>query len=167
MIEKTSSLLQDVIDRAVEKQFNDFLIANNFDPDTMSEEEKNKHKATYITDLYAGTTLTPDSILNVLSSENPTDSVKAKIIDDHDSAPVCVDVTCEAPWIDIWALDGNKYCVEKFGKTTANNDLCDGIPGAQTFYFEAGDENNLENIFDHFKFLIKPGNSGQKCKVSD
>ena len=149
--------MQDVIDHAVEKQFNDFLIANNFDPDTMSEEEKNKHKATYITDLYAGTTLTPDSILNVLSSENPTDSVKAQIIDDHDSAPVCVDVTCEAPWIDIWALDGNKYCVEKFGKTTANNDLCDGIPGAQTFYFEAGDENNLENIFDHFKFLIKPG----------
>ena len=149
--------MQDVIDHAVEKQFNDYLIANNFDPDTMSEEEKNKHKATYITDLYAGTTLTPDSILNVLSSENPTDSVKAKIIDDHDSAPVCVDVTCEAPWIDIWALDGNKYCVEKFGKTTANNDLCDGIPGAQTFYFEAGDENNLENIFDHFKFLIKPG----------
>ena len=69
-----SSLLQDVIDHAVEKQFNDYLIANNFDPDTMSEEEKNKHKATYITDLYAGTTLTPDSILNVLSSENPTRS---------------------------------------------------------------------------------------------
>ena len=146
--------MQDVIDHAVEKQFNDYLIANNFDPDTMSEEEKNKHKATYITDLYAGTTLTPDSILNVLSSENPTDSVKAKIIDDHDSAPVCVDVTCEAPWIDIWALDGNKYCVEKFGKTTAKNDLCDGIPGAQTFYFEAGDETILDNSFDHFRYLI-------------
>ena len=145
--------MQDVIDRAVEKQFNDYLIANNFDPDTMSEEEKNKHKATYITDLYAGTTLTPDSILNVLSSENPTDSVKAKIIDDHDSAPVCVDVTCEAPWIDIWALDGNKYCVEKFGKTTAKNDLCDGIPGAETIYF-AADGGNRENFFDHFKFLI-------------
>ena len=145
--------MQDVIDHAVEKQFNDYLIAKNFDPDTMSEEKKKQHKATYITDLYAGTTLTPDSILNVLSSENPTDSVKAKIIDDHDSAPVCVDVTCEAPWIDIWALDGNKYCVKKFGLTTGNNDLCDGIPEAQTFYFEAGDETILDNSFDHFRYL--------------
>ena len=143
--------MQDVIDHAVEKQFNDYLIANNFDPDTMSEEEKNKHKATYITDLYAGTTLTPDSILNVLSSENPTDSVKAKIIDDH--VPVCVDVTCEAPWIDIWQLDGNKYCVRKFGKTTGKNDLCDGIPGAETIYF-AADGDYRDNFFDHFKFLI-------------
>ena len=142
--------MQDVIDRAVEKQFNDYLIANNFNPDTMSEEKKKEHKATYITDLYAGTTLTPDSILNVLSSENPTNTVKAKIIDD--SASVCVDVTCEAPWIDIWAMDGNKYCVEKFGLTTGKNDLCDGIPGAQTFYFAPGDD--LENYIDHFKFLI-------------
>ena len=118
----------------------------------MSEEKKKEHKATYITDLYAGTTLTPDSILNVLSSENPTNTVKAKIIDDH--APVCVDVTCEAPWIDIWALDGNKYCVKKFGLTTGNNDLCGGIPGAQTFYFEKGDENILDNSDDHFRYLI-------------
>ena len=143
--------MQDVIDRAVEKQFNDYLIANNFDPDTMSEEKKKEHKASYITDLYAGTTLTPDSILNALSSENPTNTVKAKIIED--SAPVCVDVTCEAPWINIWARDGNKYCVKKFGLTTGKNDLCDGIPDAQTFFFAPGDD--TEKFSDHFMFLIE------------
>ena len=129
----------------------------------MSEQKKKEHNAIYITDLYAGTTLTPDSILNVLSSENPTNSVKAKIIDA--AVPVCVDVTCEAPWVDIWALDGNKYCVEKFGKTTAKNDLCDEIPGAQTFYFEADDEDNIDNFWDHFKFLIveTPYQTGNSC----
>ena len=115
------------------------------------KKRKEKYKAKYITDIYAGTTLTPDSILNVLSSENPTNTVKAKIIED--SAPVCVDVTCEAPWIDIWARDGNKYCVKKFGLTTGNNDMCDGIPGAQTFYFAPGDD--TEKFSDHFMFLIE------------
>ena len=146
--------MQDVIDSAVEKQFNDYLIANNFDPNTMSEEKKKEHKASYMTDLYAGTTLTPDSILNVLTSENPTNTVKAKII--TDPASVCVDVTCEAPWINIWGLDGKKYCVEKFGLTTGKNDLCDGIPGAQTLYFAASDKDKQKT---HFRFLIRQINN--------
>ena len=110
----------------------------------MSEEKKKEHKSSYITDLYAGTTLTPDSILNVLTSDHPTNTVKTKII--TDPASVCKEVTCEAPWIERSSSDGSKYCVQKLGKTTGKNDLCDGIPGAQTIYFVNDNKQFLDNV---------------------
>ena len=64
----------------------------------MSDDQKTAYRNSYNQELYPGTTMPPNQMINALSSENPTQTIQAKLVTDPDS--VCVDVpsTCEAPW---------------------------------------------------------------------
>ena len=64
------------------KQFYDYLISQDLDPYSMSEEEKETHKDSYKQELYPGSTTEPGSIVNTLTSNNPTETIKAKIVTD-------------------------------------------------------------------------------------
>ena len=64
--------------------------SKNLDPDTMTEAEKSVLESNYTQQLYPGSTATPGSMINVLTSENPSESIKAKLV--TDPASVCVDI---------------------------------------------------------------------------
>ena len=94
----------------------------------MSEADREAAEVAYTQALYPGSTTAPQSLINVLNSENPTETIKAKIVTDPKS--VCVDVpsTCEGPWFTLTTLITNPeledVCVANFGKTKASEDLC-------------------------------------------
>ena len=48
----------------------------------MSEEEKETHKDSYKQELYPGSATEPGSLVNTLTSNNPTETIKAKIVID-------------------------------------------------------------------------------------
>ena len=118
-------------------QFNDYLTSQNLDPYTMSEDERKALEKNYTQQLYPGSTATPGSMINVLTSENPSETIKAKIVTDPKS--VCVDIPsgCEAPWfLPTSGVPGmDDVCVANFGKTTSSNDLC-ANEGGETMYFD-------------------------------
>ena len=92
----SQGMVQAILDKALEKQFNDFLVANNHDPDTITDEVKKALKETYVTDKYPGAISSPDSLVNAMVSDNPDEAIKSKLITDPASA--CVDdYYCEAP----------------------------------------------------------------------
>jgi hypothetical protein len=119
----------------LEKQFNDFLMSKNLDPLNMSKDQKKEYENSYIHELYPGATISPYQMINTLNSANPTKTIQAKIVTDPHS--VCVDVpeTCEAPWFEpLQKIPGRPFCLGKFDKTTANDDLC-AEAGGETIYF--------------------------------
>ena len=70
------------MERALTKQFNDYLISQDLDPYSMSEEERETYKDSYKQELYPGSATEPGSIVNTLTSNNPTETTKAKIVTD-------------------------------------------------------------------------------------
>lgn len=132
--------LQDVIDKSLVNQFNNYLKKQNLDPYTMSEAEREAAEDAYTQALYPGSTTAPQSMINVLTSENPTETIKAKIVTDPNS--VCVDVpsTCEAPWFTPTTVFANPelydVCIANFGQTKANDDLC-LENGGETIMFDS------------------------------
>ena len=135
-----SNHFQDVIDKSLVHQFNNYLKKQNLDPDTMSEEDKKAAEDAYTKALYPGSTTAPQSLINVLTSENPTETIKAKIVTDPNS--VCVDVpfTCETPWFSPSPVIANPelmdVCVANYGKTKASEDLC-LENGGETIMFDS------------------------------
>ena len=101
----------------------------------MSEDQKTAYRNSYNQELYPGTTMPPHQMINALSSENPTQTIQAKLVTDPDS--VCVDVpsTCEAPWFNpLSPITGRPFCFAKFGKSTNGKDEC-AEAGGETVYF--------------------------------
>ena len=101
----------------------------------MSDEQKKQYEKSYNQELYPGATIPPHQMINALESSNPTKTIQAKIVTDPDS--VCVDVpeTCEAPWLEpLMGIPGRPFCLGKFGKTKADDDLC-AEAGGETIYF--------------------------------
>ena len=109
----------------------------------MSDEEKKAVEKNYIQKLYPGSTTNPRNMMSVLTSENPSETIKAKIV--TDPKLVCVDVTstCVAPWIEpTLPMESKPLCMANFGKTTANNDLCEE-EGGETISFNYEDHGLL------------------------
>ena len=102
----------------------------------MSEDQKTAYRNSYNQEMYPGTTMPPYQMINALSSENPTQTIQAKLVTDPDS--VCVDVpsTCEAPWFNpLSPITGRPFCFAKFGKSTNGKDEC-AEAGGETVYFK-------------------------------
>ena len=109
----------------------------------MSKEDMKAYESSYNEKLYPGSTSNPRNMMSVLTSENPSETIKAKIVTDPKS--VCVDVTseCLAPWIDpTLPIDSKPLCIANFGKTTAKNDLCEQ-EGGETILFTYEDHGLL------------------------
>ena len=106
----------------------------------MSEADREAYEDAYTQALYPGSTTAPQSMINVLTSENPTETIKAKIVTDPKS--VCVDVpsTCEAPWFTPTTVFANPelydVCIGNFGQSKANDDLC-LENGGETIMFDS------------------------------
>ena len=103
----------------------------------MTEDERKALENAYTQQLYPGSTTAPGSMINVMTSENPSETIKAKIVTDPKS--VCVDIPsgCVSPWvIPGTAIPGSseEVCIANFGKTTSQNDLC-ADEGGSTMYF--------------------------------
>ena len=96
----SQGMVQAILDKALEKQFNDFLVANNHDPDTITDEVRKTLEDSFVTDKYPGAISSPDSLVNAMVSDNPDEAIKSKLITDPASA--CVDdYKCEAPWFEL------------------------------------------------------------------
>ena len=106
----------------------------------MSEADREAYEDAYTQTLYPGSITAPQSLINVLTSEDPTETIKAKIVTDPKS--VCVDVpsTCEAPWFTPTTMMANPeltdVCIGNFGQTKANDDLC-LENGGETIMFDS------------------------------
>ena len=59
----SQGLIQDVIFQALDKQFDDYLVGEGLDPDTMTQEEKDAKKDAYTQALYPGAEASPDSMV--------------------------------------------------------------------------------------------------------
>ena len=118
-------------------QFNEYLKKQNLDPYSMSEEDRKAYQDAYTQALYPGSTTAPQSMINVMTSDNPSETIKAKIVTDPGS--VCVDVPsgCEAPWfLPTLGIPGfPDVCMANFGKSKAGIDLC-AENGGETMVFD-------------------------------
>ena len=106
----------------------------------MSEDQKRALESNYTQQLYPGSTTTPGSMINVLTSENPSETIKAKIV--TDPASVCVDIPsgCNPPWFNASGVVGSMpdLCIANLGETPAMDDLC-ADEGGETIYFASYD----------------------------
>ena len=127
-------------------------MSKNLDPLNMSKDQKKEYENSYIYELYPGATISPYQMINTLNSANPTKTIQAKIVTDPHS--VCVDVpeTCEAPWFEpLQKIPGRPFCLGKFDKTTANDDLC-AEAGGETIYFTK--ENTITDFGAKLSFSL-------------
>ena len=114
----------------------------------MSEDQKTAYRNSYNQELYPGTTMPPNQMINALSSENPSQTIQAKLVTDPDS--VCVDVpsTCEAPWFSpLSPITERPFCFAKFGKSTNEKDEC-AEAGGETVYFRF-DFDTSQHAYDY------------------
>ena len=130
----SQGIVQDVIDKALKKQFDDFVTSLGKDPTTLSTQERAQLQKNYTSDLYPGATTSPASLVNVLVSDNPTESIKSKVL--TDPAAACVDTPdgCEAPWFGNAAI--NDTCFANFGKTDNLQRLCEKNGGQRLGFFK-------------------------------
>ena len=71
-------------------------------------------------------------------ADDPTESIKAKVLTDPGSTCVDIPPTCEPPWFQIPHADDYLFpgfCFASFGQTTAIDDQC-LLNGGVTIYFE-------------------------------
>ena len=73
-------LIQDVIDKALIKQFNDYLVSQGLNPDNITEEAREKLKQSYSQSLYPGSQTPPDSMVKVLIADDPSSSIEASAL---------------------------------------------------------------------------------------
>ena len=73
-------LIQDVIDRALIKQFNDYLVSQGMNPDNITEEARETLKESYSQSLYPGSQTPPDSMVKVLIADDPSSSIEASAL---------------------------------------------------------------------------------------
>ena len=132
----SQGMVQAILDKALDKQFNDFLVANNHDPDTISDATRKELEQTFVSDKYPGAISSPDSLVNAMVSDNPDEAIKSKLITDPTSA--CVDdYACEAPWVDIGTgaqqfPEYSEYCFAFLELPDIHeNNLCEDIGGGR------------------------------------
>ena len=58
------------------KQFDDYLISQNLDPYNMSESDKEAYEKSYVEEKYPGSSSSPGSMVSVLTSPNPSQTLK-------------------------------------------------------------------------------------------
>ena len=114
----------------------------------MSDDERKALENNFTQQLYPGSTASPGNMINVMTSENPSETIKAKIVTDPNS--VCVDTPsgCEAPWfVPAMGVPGlDEVCVANLGMTTSGNDLCAEEGGeTMTFSYNYGIGPSLAN----------------------
>ena len=156
-------LIQGVIDRALEKQFNDYLVSKNIDPDTASAEEIQKQQDAYTADLYPGASTSPKSMVNVLVADDPSETIKSKELTDPGSNCVDVPSSCDNPWFQAnksETFQGFTFdkCFANFGKSKANEDECLNS-GGSTIYFE-----QFGSLQNELYYLMSEGNLFLHCE---
>jgi hypothetical protein len=73
-------LIQDVIDRALIKQFNDYLVSQGMNPENITDEARETLKESYSQSLYPGSQTPPDSMVKVLIADDPSSSIEASAL---------------------------------------------------------------------------------------
>jgi hypothetical protein len=124
-------------------------MSKNISSTNMSEDQRTAYRKSYNQELYPGTTMPPNQMINALSSENPTKTIQAKLVTDPNST-VCVDVpsTCEPPWYNpLSPITGRPFCFANFGKSTNGKDEC-AEAGGETVYFKF-DFDTLGHKYDY------------------
>ena len=80
----SQGLIQSVIDKALIKQFNDYLINQGVDLDNITNEEKKKLKEAYSQSLYPGSKTSPDNMVKVLISDDPSNTIASSALTNPD-----------------------------------------------------------------------------------
>ncbi len=112
----------------------------------------NKHSAPNVTvtvacfskDLYPGATTSPAKMVNVLTSDNPSETLEAQYITDPKAACVDVGTECESPWMDPNQTEIARNvdfgsCIANFGQGKGSDGLC-GINGGFKVSFSSKDD---------------------------
>ena len=165
-------LIQDVIDRALLKQFNNYLVSQGMDPDNITEETRETLKESYSQSLYPGSQTPPDSMVKVLIADDPSSSIEASALTNPEffdsisqttksSAEVTTTTTssltstpttcgCVAPFwepVETKALLGvtDAPCVANFGMKSGLSKKCKN-KGASNIYFTGFDSIFLQTL---------------------
>ena len=80
----SQGLIQDVIDKALIKQFNDYLVNQGIDLNGITNEEKQKQKEAYSQSLYPGSKTSPDNMVKVLISDDPSNTIESSALTNPD-----------------------------------------------------------------------------------
>ena len=150
-------LIQDVIDRALIKQFNVYLVSQGLNPDNITEEAREELKQSYSQSLYPGSQAPPDSMVKVLIADDPSSSIEASALTNPEffdtisqittsTAEVTTTTTicgCVAPWfeaLETKALLGvtDAPCVGNFWQTKGWKNECEQN-GGKAIYFTGFD----------------------------
>jgi hypothetical protein len=155
----SQGLIQGVIDQALQKQFNDFITSLGKDPLTLTVEEAKAIEDNYTQTMYPGSVATPASMVNVLTSDNPSQSLKSKILTDPKSACIDVPASCTDPWMDPLASEAFfafdfPYCMGNLGIGPANDDRCVKAGGSKvTFSTKDAWYSQLDHMISKGNFI--------------
>ena len=76
----SQGLVQQVIDNALVKQFNDYLAKKGIDYKTLSPSDLKIEQQKYAKDLYPGASATPQGMVNMLVAKEPSKSIKSSAL---------------------------------------------------------------------------------------
>ena len=133
-------LIEDVISNALTKQFNDFVKnstgknVTDFTPEELDTLKKN-----YTQVLYPGAQAEPKNMVNVLTSNEPDDTLTSQVLTDPKSACFESDLTCSTPWFipnatNAFGLSYYYNCVASFTKGKINEKKCEANGGTNIYF---------------------------------
>lgn len=136
----SQGLIQDVINKALAKQFSDYITKSGKDPGSMTDQEKEQWQKNYSSTLYPGAIASPLSMVNMLTSENPTESLKSQILTDPSATCIEISSQCDSPWMNSshagWLAYDPPPCFANPGKGSGYSDLCQNEGGVQVSFDE-------------------------------
>ena len=153
----SQGLIKEVIDKVFDKQFEDYISNKGLKLNNSNDAFLRKN---YTNDLYPGATTSPESLINVLASDNPTETIEAQSLSDPNGTCVDVPSDCEAPWFnpktaeEIFQKDSN-ICFYEFGQSFGSKDDCFYV-GGSTVHFSNGPSGLPEQFLS---ILLKQGNA--------
>ena len=133
-------LIEDVISNALTKQFNDFVKnstgknVTDFTPEELDTLKKN-----YTQVLYPGAQAEPKNMVNVLTANEPDETLTSQLLTDPKSACFESDMTCSDPWsipnaTNAFGLSAYYDCVANFTKGKINENKCEANGGTKIYF---------------------------------
>ena len=133
-------LIEDVISNALNKQFNDF-VKNSTGKDVadFTQQELDTLKKNYTQVLYPGAQAEPKNMVNVLTSDEPDETLSSQVLTDPKSACFNSTFTCSDPWMvpnttNAFYLSYYYSCVANFTKGKFDENKCEANGGTKLYF---------------------------------
>ena len=72
----------DVVNRVLERQFEDYLQSKNISKSSLNKVQTDLHRSNYVNTMYPGSNLPPEKIISQLISQNPEVTLSSEVLVD-------------------------------------------------------------------------------------